>query len=106
MLCLLDSPQRAEAVAAARSLMERPQGAQTRYPCYTRYYQTVAAQTSGDAVWAGIWDSIRTYLLETQKDDGGWPVGATGEEPGRIYATSMAVLTLGTPLRLVPACRD
>jgi hypothetical protein len=35
-------------------------------------------------------------------DDGGWPQSRNGEEPGRNYATSMALLTLAVPQNLLP----
>ena len=42
-------------------------------------------------------------LAQTIEDDGGWPASPNGQEPGRVYATSMALLTLTVPYRLLPA---
>jgi len=41
-------------------------------------------------------------LLGLQMSDGGWPQSKTSEEPGRAYATSLAVLSLSVPQKLLP----
>ncbi len=87
---------------ARRRLAEVKINQDTRYPCYTAYYVTQAAFQLGDPTWSSAWGPIRQRLLETQLEDGGWPVSHTGEEPGRIYSTSMSILTLTVPYRLLP----
>jgi hypothetical protein len=49
-----------------------------------------------------VWKTTQDQLLAVQMEDGGWPQSRQGEEPGRAYATSMAVLTLAVPYRLLP----
>ena len=41
-------------------------------------------------------------LLPIQNPDGGWPQSTSSEEPGRVYATSMSLLTLTVPYRILP----
>ena len=43
------------------------------------------------------------FLLKQQDEkDGGWPQSREQQEPGRAYATAMAVQTLAIPYRLLP----
>jgi len=50
----------------------------------------------GDA-WDGYWPMIRNDLLNKQGRDGAW----TGET-GPVYCTSMALIMLQVPNRLLP----
>jgi hypothetical protein len=102
-LFLLDAADRPEAADGARWLMAHPVGDDTRMPYYSMYYATQAAYQAGGDVWPAVWASIQAKLLPTQnKSDGGWPQSHSGEEPGRVYATSMAILTMSVPYRLLP----
>jgi prenyltransferase beta subunit len=74
----------------------------TRFPYYASYYVTQAAYQAGGATWPTLWARTRDWLLPKQQPDGGFPISRTAEEPGRVYATSMAVLTLAIPYRLLP----
>jgi hypothetical protein len=103
-LYLLDRAERPEAKEGAKSLAERPPDeGDGRYPYYTLYYVTQAAWQADDDVWAKASKATLDRLIGTQQPDGGWPKEPAGGEPGRVYRTAMAVLTLTVPYRLLPA---
>jgi hypothetical protein len=65
---------------------------------YGNYYATQAMFMYGGDAWEAYWPSIKKVLLSKQdKNDGKW----TGET-GQIYATSMALIMLQVPNRLLP----
>jgi hypothetical protein len=103
-LYLLDAADRPELTEATALLLNQPVDPQhTRYPYYAGYYVTQAAFQAGDPVWPRVWQMTSERLLAEQSpQDGGWPLSHSSEEPGRVYATSMAVLTLAVPYRLLP----
>ncbi len=101
-LFLLDSADRPEIAAGEKYLLEHPVKDDTAMPYYTMYYATQAAFQGGDPVWPAVWKVTQERLLGTQMKDGGWPQSRNGEEPGRVYATSMALLALSVPQRLLP----
>ncbi len=101
-LYLLDAADRPEAMIAAKTLVEKPITDQTRFQYYAYYYTTQAAYQAGDSVWAAVWKVNQDQLLDAQQPDGGWPQSRSGEEPGRVYATAMSVLSLTVPYRLLP----
>lgn len=101
-LFLMDASERSEVKDGAQFLVDNAISDSTRFPYYSHYYSTQAAFQAGEAVWAEVWKSNRQRLLANQSEDGGWQQSPSGEEPGRAYATSMAVLTLSVPYRLLP----
>jgi hypothetical protein len=101
-LYLLEEPADAQVTAGVRYLLDHPPDDQTRFPYYTMYYTTQAAYQAGDEAWRPIWQANRDQLLSLQTPDGSWPQSRSGEEPGKIYATSISVLTLSVPYRLLP----
>ncbi len=102
-LYLLDDRDRPQLKDAAQYLVDHPVANDTRMPYYAMYYSTQAAFQAGDPTWTAVWKATQARLLPAQnKDDGGWPQSASGEEPGRVYATAMALLTLSVPYRLLP----
>jgi hypothetical protein len=101
-LYLLQGPDRPELVLGARYLVAHPVVDATPMPYYALYYSTQAAFQAGDPTWSNVWRSTQIRLLPAQNPDQGWPQSASGEEPGRIYATSMALLTLSVPYRILP----
>jgi hypothetical protein len=104
VLCLLDSPSRPELGAAGNLLARAAAAEQMRFSCYSIYYTARGAMELGDPIWSSVWTATRDKLLSRQRpEDGGWPVSRSGDEPGRIYSTGMAVLTLTIPMRLLPA---
>jgi len=102
-LYLLDAAQRAEVGAAAALLARKPVNDQTPYPYYATYHIAHAAFQAGEPVWPAVWRATTDRLLALQvQADGGWPMSRSTEEPGRVYSTAMAVLTLSVPNRLMP----
>jgi hypothetical protein len=101
-LSLLDAGNRDEVLRGVQFILDRPVTAETRFPYYTMYYVAQAGFQVGDPAWSAIWRATRERLLKDQSPDGGWPQSRTGEEPGRTYATSMAILTLSVPRGLLP----
>jgi hypothetical protein len=100
---LLEGAGRPELSAAAKFLGTHPVSDDTPMPYYAMYYATQAAFQAGDPTWASVWQSAHARLLPMQnKEDGGWPQSATAQEPGRVYATAMACLTLSVPYRVLP----
>jgi hypothetical protein len=74
----------------------------SRFQYYSAYQAVQAALIAGDPAWPAVSRPTFAALLAAQAPDGGWPPSATAEEPGRVYATAMAVLTLAVPHRLLP----
>jgi hypothetical protein len=102
-LYLLDSHDRPQLADAAKYLVEHPVVDTTPEPYYGIYYTTQAAFQAGDPTWTWLWKITQSRLLPVQnKQDGGWPQSPSGQEPGRIYSTSMALLSLSVPYRLLP----
>jgi hypothetical protein len=102
-LYLLDAASRPEVVAGAEYLLKHPVNEKTQFPYYSLYYATQAAHQAGEPTWSPVWKVTLDQLLAQQvKQDGGWPQSKAGNEPGRVYATSMALLTLSVPYRLLP----
>jgi squalene cyclase len=64
---------------------------------YGQYYATQAMFMAGGASWEQFWPAIRKELLKRQAADGSW----TGEVGG-VYSTSMALIALQVPNRLLP----
>lgn len=100
-LHLLDGASLDETRAGERFLFENPVTLETRYPHYAAYYATQAAYQAGGSTWAAVWANTRRLLLPLQQDDGGWPAGSA-DEPGRVYTTSLAILSLSVPNQLLP----
>jgi hypothetical protein len=103
LLCALDSPQRPEVASAAKVLLRPGVFEQPRFPSYTTYYAVQAGFAVGEPIRTAVWAAARDRLLAQQDQDGGWPVSHSSEEPGRVYTTSMSVLTLSVPNHSVPA---
>jgi hypothetical protein len=101
-LYLLDASDRPEREGGERWLLDHPIREDTPMPYYSMYYSTQAAFQAGQPVWPVVWKVTEDRLLGTQMKDGGWPQSRNGEEPGRVYATAMSVLTLSVPYRLLP----
>lgn len=101
-LCLMDRASAPEVAGASDYITKLTLNDDTRFSYYSFYYVTHAAYQLGDAVWGKTWKMSSDHLVSRQQEDGGWPQSRSGEEPGRIYATAMAVLTLSTPNALLP----
>jgi prenyltransferase beta subunit len=105
-LHLLDRASRQEANVGAQFLLDNRIDNKTEYPYYARYYTTQAAFQTGGNTWNRIWRRTNQALLVEgelkQNPDGSWPASRTANEAGQTYSTSMAILTLSIPLRLLP----
>jgi hypothetical protein len=101
-LCLMDRAGAPEVAGGSSYLMGVSLTDDTRFPYYSFYYVTHAAYQLGGTPWTKLWKANSDHLVSRQQEDGGWPKSHSGEEPGRIYATAMAVLTLSTPNGLLP----
>ncbi len=64
---------------------------------YGNYYMCQTMFMLGGEHWAAYWPLIKTELVKRQQKDGNW----TGEA-GEVYATSMALIILQVPNRLLP----
>ncbi len=100
-LFLLDAADSPQAIAGAKTIGEKFVSGKTEYPYYSVYYTTQAAYQAGDTIWPAVW-KVTQQLIDQQQPDGGWPQSRSNEEPGRVYATSMAVMSLTVPYRLLP----
>lgn len=105
-LFLLDASERIDLRPLERYLVQRPVRDGDRYFYYGHYAVAQGAFQAGGATWDAVWKNASSQLLAMQrKDDGSWPrredPGGDGRR-GRVYSTTMAVLTLSVPLRLLP----
>jgi len=101
-LYLLSGADRPELKRAEAYLQKKPVTPDTPFPYYAWSYTTQAAFQASGPTRDAVWKVTQEQLLGTQMPDGGWPQSRTNEEPGRVYATSMAVLSLGVPQKLLP----
>jgi hypothetical protein len=105
ILCLhlLDGGKASEAAAAAKTLAAKPVDDASQFPYYGMYYATQAAFQAGDSTWTDVSNATFQRILKSQQPDGGWPdVPSESAGAGRVYTTSMALLTLSIPYRLLP----
>jgi hypothetical protein len=87
---------------AAKYLESHPIDENSPFPYYGSYYVTQAAfQRDGDT-WTRAGRPTLERLIRLQDKDGGWPQSKSAQEPGRIYATAMAIQALTVPYRLLP----
>ena len=100
LLELRNANRHAEARDAVRFLTTHPVSDKTEYFYYGLYVTTHAAYEVGDPAWPAISKENFPRLLKLQQPDGGWP--ATAEGPGRAYTSSLALMTLTIPYRLLP----
>ena len=101
-LYVMDAGDRPETAAGGEYLLSHPVTDDSRFPYYSTYYAAQGAHQAGGAVWSTVWKLTQARLLAEQEKEGSWPQSHSSEEPGRIYATTMALLTLSIPYRLLP----
>lgn len=101
-LYLLNGADRPELADSLKFLKEHPVDDQSNYLFYTIYYATQAAFQAGNAAYAAISAPNFERLFKWQQADGGWPDPRGQETGGRTYTTSMALLALAVPYRLLP----
>lgn len=104
-LYLLDGGDRPERAKGAAFVAAHPVNDDTPFPYYALYHVTQAANQAGGGVWDAASKASFERLLARQNRDGpnagAWP--RSSQEPGEVYSTAMAVLTLAVPQRLLPA---
>ena len=101
-LCLMDAAGRQEVADASAYLTANRVNESSRFSYYSFYYTIHAAFQVGKSTWQTVWTANSEKLVAMQQDDGGWPQSRDAQEPGRMYATAMAVLSLSAPLKLMP----
>ena len=102
-LYLLDADEHPGLADAQKFLLQAAaQIPPPKFPYYTAYYVMQAALQAGEPTWGTLSRPYLDTLVTIQSPDGGWPPSPVAEEPGRVYATAMAVLTLSVPYRLLP----
>lgn len=106
MLCLyaLDAavPNARKLDSADRYLQEHGIDENAQFPYYATYFVAQATFQRGAEAWTRLGNPSLERLIRTQEKDGGWPQSKNGQEPGRIYATAMALGALTVPYRLLP----
>jgi hypothetical protein len=109
-LSLAGQHQTQIAQAAGQWLVQHPYtvagehtGGQDRY-FYSAYYCSQAAMQLGGRYWAGIYPPLVRTMLGAQLADGSWPVETTSGDAifGKLYTTSLAILSLTPPYQLLP----
>ena len=107
ILCLdlLNSAGRAASQIrdAQAFLAQHPINDDLQFPYYSGYYIVQATLDRAGDPWTKAGRAVLLRLIKHQDaKDGGWPQSKTGQEPGRLYATAMAIQTLAAPFRLLP----
>ncbi len=69
---------------------------------YGAYYCSQAAFQLREPYWSRIYLPILSSLLAEQQADGSWPLTPHSEYYSPVYGSALFVLTLGTPLQLLP----
>ena len=92
-----------EAVGGADFLLSHPLRYEDGYFFYGAYYCSVGMFQIGGKHWEATRERMIELLLPHQREDGSWDPSNGGEQAaGRIYATSMAVLSLAVEYQYLP----
>lgn len=70
----------------------------TGHDFYTNLYASQAFYQAGDKYWDDYYPHIRDELLSMQSGDGSWP----GDGIGPVYGTSIGLIILQLPYKLLP----
>lgn len=76
-----------------------------RFAYYATHAVFAAAHHAGPPVSNRVAAWAVPLLLSLQQPDGGFPPSKSSEEPGRVYATAMATITLSIPTSPLPSHR-
>ena len=95
-------PNATLAGGALKFLQTHPIDADSPFSYYATYYVTLAASEQDGDGWLAVQRASLERLVRTQEKDGSWPLPKNSQEPGRVYATAMAVGALALPYRLLP----
>lgn len=92
-----------EALAGARWLQTHPLVEQSPYFYYGVYYTGVGLFKIGGDTATKNYDHLTGILLKIQQEDGSWvPRYGSEKQAGKIYTTSLAVLSLAVEYRYLP----
>ncbi len=72
------------------------------YPYYTCYYMTQVSIQLGGALWEQCMKDCYRFLIPLQLESGFWKPHGQATPFGETYSTSMAILALTPPLKLLP----
>jgi len=103
LLSPLSVPALPELAPALEFLASRPVKFEDRFAYYTVHLALAAAHHAGPAFSPRVTTWAVPLLLSLQQPDGGFPQSRSAEEPGRIYATSLATLALSLPTSPMPS---
>lgn len=84
-------------------LLAKPLNWKERYASYGIYYYAQGMYQSGGEYAETAEKNVRDLLIKEQAGDGSWTSGDNGEQHvGKVYATSMAVLSLSVKYHFLP----
>ncbi len=84
-------------------LLAKPLNWKERYASYGIYYYAQGMYQSGGEYAETAEKNVRDLLIKEQAGDGSWTSGDNGEQQvGKVYATSMAVLSLSVKYHFLP----
>jgi hypothetical protein len=69
---------------------------------YGMYYYSQGMFQRGGEYALRAQQIVRKLLLDRQLDDGSWPLGVQDQEGGKIYVTSLALLSLSIHYHFLP----
>lgn len=72
------------------------------YPYYTCYYMTQISVQLGGGLWKKCMKDCYDFLIPLQMESGFWKLEGHTARFGNTYSTSMAILSLTPPLKLLP----
>ena len=88
---------------AADWLLEHPPAWKQRYCCYGLYYYAQGMHQRGGTHESTARRVVADLLLDAQSDNGSWEAGNGSERNhGRVYATTLAVLSLSVKYHYLP----
>jgi len=92
-----------EALSGADYLLVNPLQFDDRYFFYGAYYCGVGMFKVGGKYWESTKSHLTTILLDNQHTDGSWTAEHGSERSaGKVYCTTMAVLSLAVEYRYLP----
>ena len=75
----------------------------SRIDLYYFHFGTLAVHQDGGRAWGKWKPALEKAFVNAQSNDGSWPAaGVWGEDGGRVYATTMALLSLLVPYHYPP----
>jgi hypothetical protein len=98
---LLQTKDASQIPASAAAVLQKPTAQDAVAPFTAIFFAAEAAMNISQAAWPGAWATYRDAILAKQDPDGGWPAADPAAPNGRIQSTSMAILTLTRPDRLL-----